>query len=156
MKIFNKEGMLIIPDPKGAELKPVKKILFVDECYCQNGHSLMNSRASFNGLPGIMLKVKAKDRKGLVALSPIYGDKSKISLDIDLHDKELIELSCPICDSLLPAYSTCSCGADLAALFLSKEIDFNNCIGICSRVNCFNSEIKSSSELLNEIGLRTL
>lgn len=154
MKIFDKEGLLIIPNPEGTEVKPVKKIIFVDECYCQNGHSLMNNRASFNGLPGIMLKVKAKDRKGLVALSPIYGDKSKISLDIDLHDKELLELSCPNCDSLLPVYSTCSCGADLVALFLSKEIDFNNSIGICSRVNCFNSEIKSSSELLNEIGLR--
>lgn len=156
MKIFDKDGMMIFPDLKGIKIKESRKLLVVDECFCPNGHSLMSNRASFNGLPGIMLKVKMKNEKGLVALSPVYGDKSKISLDIDLVDKELLELSCPTCDSLLAVYSKCSCGADLVALFLKKEKDFHDCIGICTRVNCFNSEIKSSSDLLTEAGLQAL
>lgn len=156
MKIFDKDGMMIFPDSKGTKIKESKKLLVVDECFCPNGHSLINSRASFNGFPGIILRAKMGNKKGMIALSPVYGDKSKISLDIDLIDKELLELSCPTCDSLLAVYSKCFCGADLVALFLNKEIDYHDCIGICTRVNCFNSEIKSSSDLLTEAGLQAL
>lgn len=156
MGIFDKDGLMIFPNPTKKEISKNKNVLVVSECFCFKGHSLIYPRASFNGLPGILLKVKMKNETGHIALSPIYGDKSKITLDIDLEDSQLLQLICPICDSPLPVYSKCSCEADLVALFLNKKIDFHDCIGICSRVNCFNSEIKSSSDLLNEAGLQAL
>jgi len=156
MGIFDKDGMMIFPNPTRKEIRENKNVLVVKECFCPNGHSLIYQRASFNSLPGIMLKVKMKNQSGNIALSPIYGDKSKIALDIDLKDRELLELSCPTCSVQLPVYSKCSCGGDLAALFLTKQLDFHDCVGICTRVNCFNSEIKSSSDLLNEAGLQAL
>lgn len=156
MEIFDKDGMMIFPNPIRKEIRENQHVLAVKECFCPNGHSLMSSRALFNGIAGIMLKVKLRNKKGLVALSPVYGDKSKISIDIDLVDKELLELSCPKCSAALPTYSKCICGADKVALFLNRKIDFNDCIGICTRVNCFNSEIKSSNDLLTEAGLQTL
>ena len=151
MSIFDKEGMMVFPNPIKKEIKESKNVLVVKECFCPNGHSLINSRASFSGFSGVMLKVKSKKLKGHVALSPIYGDKRKISLDIDLQTGELLELSCPTCNSQLPVYSKCSCGGDLVALFLSDKVDYSSCIGICNRVNCFNAEIKSNSELMKQI-----
>lgn len=151
MSIFNKDGMMVFPNPIKKEIKESKNILVVKECFCPKGHSLIDSRAFFSGFHGIMLKVKYKGHKGYVAISPIYGDKSKIALEINLQPGELLELSCPTCNSPLAVYAKCECEGDLTALFLSSKADYSNCIGICNRVDCFNSEIKSSSELLNRV-----
>lgn len=151
MNIFDKDGMMVFPNPIKKQAEERKNVLVVKECYCRNGHNLMNKRASFSGFSGIMLMVKSAKHAGKVILSPIFGDKSKISLDIDLQDGELLELSCPTCNSILPVYSKCACAGNLVALFLKNNSDYSNCIGICTRVNCFNSEIKSCNELLNQI-----
>ncbi|MFH1194964.1 MAG: hypothetical protein V1720_04590 [bacterium] len=148
MDLFDSKGMMIFPSPIRKEIKESEKVLVINECYCPNGHNLVNSRVSFNGFHGIMLKVKCKDKSGFIALSPIYGDKSKISLDIDLIKDELLEIKCPICDEQLPVYSQCTCGADLITLFSTNNKDYGNCIGVCSRVDCFNAEIKTQGELL--------
>ena len=151
MSIFDKDGMMVFPNPTRKEMKESKNVLVMSECFCKNGHSFISKRASFSGLPGVMLKVKTKSKMGLVALSPIYGDKSKIALDIDLVAGELLELLCPTCDSPLPAYSKCSCGGDLVALFLNDRFEFSSCVAVCTRVNCFNSEMKSSSEIIQQM-----
>jgi hypothetical protein len=151
MSIFDKDGMMIFPNPTRKEMKESKNVLVVKECFCQNGHSLISKRATFSALPSVMLKVKTKSKHGLVALSPIFGDKSKITLDIDLETGELLELICPICDSKLPVYSKCPCGGDLVALFLTNKLEYSSCVGLCSRVNCFNAEMKSSSDLIKQI-----
>jgi hypothetical protein len=153
MNIFDKDGMMVFPNPTRKEMKESKNVLVVKECFCQNGHSLISKSVSFSGLPGVMLKVKTKSKHGLVALSPIYGDKSKISLDIDLTPGELLEVSCPTCNSKLTVYSKCSCGGNFMALFLTDKIDYSSCIGICNRVDCFNAELKGSSQLFNQAGL---
>ena len=151
MSIFDKDGMMLFPNPTRKEMKESKNVLVVNECFCQKGHSLISKRASFSGLRGVMLKVKAKSKLGFVALSPIYGDKSKIALDVDLEPGELLELLCPTCDSSLPVYSKCSCGGDLVALFLTNKLEYSSCVGVCTRVNCFNSEMKSSSEIIQQM-----
>lgn len=149
--IFNKEGMMIFPNPAQKIIRERDKVLVINECYCSRGHNLVNRKAMFGNLPGICLKVKQNNGEGFIALSPVYGDKSKISLDIELIDKQILEVSCPECGEKLAVFTRCECGADLVSLFLTKERTFNEVAAICSRVNCFNSRIKSSSEIISRI-----
>ncbi len=149
MPMFDKHGMLIIPNPLRENLKQTENILIFTECYCLNGHNMVDKKASFNGLPGIIIKVASEDEEGFLALSPVYGDKSKISVDITLQSGHVIQMYCPTCNSPLPVYSHCKCDADLVALFLTKDFDYSDCIGICNRIDCYNAEIKNAGELLS-------
>jgi len=148
MERFNERGMLIIPNPIQERVE-TKKILVVSRLYCPNGHSLISSRAVFNGYPGIMVRVKKGDVSGLIALSPVYGSKARISIDIDLESGEIMDLYCPVCDVLLPVHSPCQCGADLVAFFPTTDADFTNCVAICNRVDCVNSHILINDEVIS-------
>lgn len=148
MKRFNNNGMMIIPSPLKHKIEIKDKALVVKKCFCPNKHSLMTSRAKFNGHEGIMLKVKNNSKEGLVALSPIYGDNTRISLDIDLEKDEILDFFCPTCDVKLPVFSPCTCHGNLIALFTNDKSDFTNCIGVCNRVDCINSVTKNEGELV--------
>ena len=149
MKRFDEKGMMIIPNPIKEEPGIPEKILVVKELYCPQGHNLVNVRAIFNGYPGILLRVRKGQKSGLVALSPIYGEKCRISIDIDLESGEMYELLCPQCGIALPVHSPCSCGADLVTFFLSADKDYSDCIGICNRVDCTNAKILESGKLIS-------
>lgn len=146
---FNKRGMLIIPNPMEEKINPAQKVIVHKGLYCPKGHNLVSSRAIFNGYPGIMIKVEQENKSGLVAVSPIYGDKSRISIDIDLISGQVLKIFCPTCNIELPTYSTCNCGADLITFFLTPDADYSNCIGICNRVDCVQSQIIESGELVS-------
>jgi hypothetical protein len=75
---FDKKGMMLIPNPVRKAAGTVK-VLIVSELFCLAGHSLISERAMFNGYPGILLGVGLNEGKGLVALSPICGEKTRIS-----------------------------------------------------------------------------
>ncbi len=156
MKIFDKKGMMIIPAPLKKEFKESEKILVVKECYCPNGHNLVNNRAVFTGYNGILLKGVKGENEGVVGLSPFFGDKSRIVMDIDLHEGDIPGLYCTICGTSLPSYANCDCGGQMITLFTSKELTFNDCIGICNRVGCVNSTIKNENELLTYAMINTL
>lgn len=147
--IFDKEGMMIFPNPAQHIIREQDKVLVINECYCPNGHNLVNRKAMFGEFPGILLRVKQNNEEGFVALSPVYGDKSKISLDIELADKQILEISCPECGEKLAVYTRCDCGADLVSLFLTKSKSFSEVVAVCTRVNCFNAQIKSSNEIMS-------
>ena len=97
---------------------------------------------------GIVFKVRKQYKTGLVALSPVYGYKSRVSMDVNLVENEVWELLCPDCDETLPAYSQCSCGADLITLFTNPDGNYGDCILICSRIGCFNARIQYGNEAL--------
>ena len=149
MKRFDKKGMMVIPNPIKEKAGQRANVIVLKELYCPNGHNLINSRAKFNGHPGILVKVKQADNQGLVALSPIYGDKSRIALDIDLKTGDIAELICPECDTTLLQYAPCSCGANLVAFFLTRDSHFSDCVGICNRVDCVYSHIIESGEMMS-------
>jgi len=141
--------MLIIPNPVSSEsICKNKNLILVNECYCQNGHNLISNSAIFNGFKGIVIKVKRNKAEGLVALSPVYGYKSRVSLNVNLFEDDIWEICCPQCDVGLPVYSECSCGGKMIALFTDTSADFSNCIGICNRIGCFNAGILHSNEML--------
>lgn len=155
MERFDKKGMIIIPNPIRKAVS-TQKVLIVRELFCPAGHSLIGKRAVFNGHPGILLGVGVNERKGLVALSPICGDKTRISLDIDLPEEQIVNLFCPTCGIDLPRYATCGCGADLTALFLTQKNSFSDCIGVCNRIGCINARFVTNDELISETMLEAL
>lgn len=128
----------------------------VNECYCQNGHNLVSERAIFDGHKGILLKIQQGAREGLVALSPVYGFRSRFSLDLPLYTDELWEVKCPTCNENLPKFSRCSCEGDLVTMFLDKNADYSNCIIVCNRIDCFNSGIKYNNEIIYYSGNKAL
>ncbi len=156
MAIFDKKGMLIIPNPMKSEVSTNQKTVIISELYCPQGHSLLNPRTNFNSYPGIYFKVTSPTQQGFVALSPIFGQVARIAIDIDLISGAIMELRCPHCDILLPIHSPCNCGGNLIALFLTRSNDFNDCVGICNRVDCRNFRIIESGEMITAAMLSRL
>ena len=150
MKRFNSKGMLIIPKPKKLTQNEEDLMLIIKECYCPNGHNLISNRVRFAGFPGILLKAKKEDgSEGLIALSPIWNEKSRISLDLDLHKGEKLELFCPKCGEALPIYNKCPiCHGDLVSMFLEPNNDFSNCLSVCNVIDCPEAEIKKGGDRL--------
>ncbi|MEK6777529.1 MAG: hypothetical protein AABY87_11745 [bacterium] len=147
MERFDKKGMMIYPSPIRKIIREKEKVLVVKECYCPKGHSLINPQAVFHGFEGIELKVRAGDSEGRIVLSPIVGDKTRVAVGIDLKIGELLKIACPVCDTPLPVYSSCTCAGELITLFTTADNDYSQCVGICNRVDCFNGEIKSGGHL---------
>ncbi len=150
MRLFDDNGLMVFPSETMRELRTSKNVVVVGECYCPRGHNLINERAKFNEFGGILLRVRRNEtREGLVALSPVFGDKSRISLGIELENGMTMIMLCPECGIPLPVYDECSCGGDVIALFTRPVPDYGNCIGICNRVGCYNAVLKSGNELLS-------
>jgi hypothetical protein len=146
MRAFTARGMLNIPTP-GKIIKPQKTAFIIKECFCTEGHNLISSRVSFDGHHGILLKARRGKNAGLIALSPICGQKNRIDYGITLAENDLLVLKCPICKTRLPIYSPCECGASMVTFFLDRINSFTNCIGVCNRVGCKHAVIVMQHEL---------
>jgi len=155
MKRFDKSGMLIIPNPENTKIaQELEELLVVKECYCPNGHNLVNPRAHFNDFPGIILKIiNSKNKSGFIALSPVFGQKQRISLDTDLIEGEKIRAFCPHCNIELPIFADCtSCeSGNLLALFLDQAASFKNCLALCNTIGCKNAKVITSQSILKDI-----
>jgi hypothetical protein len=151
MTRFNAKGMWRIPNSKKKKKgdAAIDEDMIIKQCYCPNGHDLINPKVNVRGYKGIMIKIKKGKDEGFVALSPICGDKSKYTIDIEVSEGEIIDLLCPECNVPLPVYAPCDCGGDMITLFCDKHGNFCNCIGICNRVGCSHAEIKKGSDLFN-------
>ena len=156
MDRFDKNGMMIIPHINPPQAEAGKRLLVVKECFCPNGHSLIDPHTAFNGHPGIMLDVRCGEATGKIALSPIHGQKARISVGILLESGREIELSCPTCHAVLPTHSTCECGSDIVAMFLTDKADFADCIGVCRKVDCYRARVTAGGELLSKFQDETL
>ncbi len=149
MKIFNRKGGMRIPEQKIAEGEPKMKPIVLEECYCPNGHNLINTKNKFNKLNAITIQIKRKNQKGLLILNPVCGDKSTVTIGVDMLNKEIWEFYCPECGIELPNYAHCYCKGNLKILFCSHPPDYSHFVGICNRAGCNNSVIKKGDELYN-------
>ena len=155
MKIFDGKGMLLIPTPVKREAAKGEKVLVVRDCFCPQGHSLISRRALFNGYPGILLRIRGAAGEGLLALSPVYGEKSRVTLDVEVEEGLIYEMLCPQCGMNLPVFATCRCGGDIVTLFTTRTGDVAHCIGICNRAGCMHSEVRSGDVLLEQAMIDT-
>ena len=148
---------MVFPNPlKKAMMCSKEEVVVFKKCYCQNGHKLINKQAMFDDLPGIILKISDEKYEGTVALSPVYGCKTKVSLNINLKKDVLYTLSCPECNEPLPIFSHCHCGGDLVILFLNKKGSYESYLGVCNRIGCQNANIKLGDELFTLARLEQL
>lgn len=148
MRRFDNRGMMVIPNPQQMAGPPEKEVIVVKDVYCPNGHDLVSRRALFGKHGGILLDICQGNQSGSVALSPIFGEKIRVTLDIDLVGHEMLEMFCPQCQVELPVYALCDCGGRLTALFLTPDADFADCLGLCNRVDCHNAQIIASGDLV--------
>jgi hypothetical protein len=148
MILFDNKGLLIIPSPKDPAAEREVQSVVIKKCFCINGHNLVSKQAQFGVYEGIVLNVIMDDKKGIIALSPVFGDKSRITTGIILDEGKLVQLFCPVCNAKLPVFSSCECGGDLLVMFTGALNDFNNCVGVCNRVGCKHAEIKNEGNML--------
>ncbi len=150
MERFDEKGMMIFPNPLRKEFTERRKILVIKECLCPHGHNMITKRAIFHGYEGMMIGVEKKDgQKGMIALSPIYGEKTRVAIDLDLESKEIVKLYCPVCETPLPVLAKCFCGGELQAAFMTIQCDFSHSMAICNRVDCPNATLRSGGDIIN-------
>jgi ssDNA-binding Zn-finger/Zn-ribbon topoisomerase 1 len=102
------------------------------------GHSLMDEKRPVDNCPSIRLNMKVGDKPGIIYLSSVWESYNFIST-IEIPGKEIIELSCPHCNSVLQGKSDCElCGAPM----IPMELDLGGDVCICSRMGCGNHFVK--------------
>lgn len=122
-------------------------VTVIEEAYCPNGHSLLTDDVLFCDFKAIHLKIRNKKFVSDLFVSPLVGDKSKLSLDSKLNRDIIYEFLCPECNASLPVASPCSCGGNLMSLYLDKNLKLSKSATVCNRFGCPHSEVKGIENL---------
>ena len=144
-KLF--QGRMSSLGSSSSAVIPEKELELVRECYCPNGHNMIQGHGQFNGHMGMSLTLKRERSEGTVSISPFIGDKDRSFIGFECENGEIVDICCPTCSIPLPVYNMCECGANLVAMFNSVKSDFADCIGICQRIGCLNSELIGTYDL---------
>lgn len=123
------------------------KLEVIEECYCPNGHSILTDAAIFQGYKALTLRLRTRDQEGILAISPVIGDRDRTFIDFEQMPGQVVEICCPECAEPFPIYNECPCGAHLVALFTSPKAHFAQCVGICQRLGCLHSELITERDL---------
>ena len=107
-------------------------------------HSLMNEKVKIKGLDSVHLKIRSeKGEDGNIYLCSAYECFAH-QKDIDIREKEIVNLYCPHCHTELLTSETCQvCGAPMVELGLEE----GGFIRICSRLGCFNHFLSPTENL---------
>lgn len=129
--------------------------IVLTQAFCPQGHNLIQpDNASFDGQPGIRLRIAFADQVGEVTLSPIHGDHRK-EIQIARLPAPGVRLSvrCPVCDEELPLSGECASGdgGRLRMLFLTPRLDEGHAGLICDVWGCPYSKLVDEWELISEV-----
>lgn len=118
---------------------PSKKI-HVEHVYCQKKHLLCDPEHKIHGYPAIKLKLKYRDKEGMLYLDPVYGSFDNIEEGIKPPKGAVVELFCPICGvSLVDRQETCQrCSSPMFVCYLPK----GGIIEGCTRKGCYYHKVK--------------
>ena len=155
---FNEQGFMVIPDTKQMQLKKElaevlsDKIVVVRQAFCPNGHNVVQNRYKFSGFAGIHLKAEINGNKGDLILSPIFGDHSHITIDIDINLGDQPKMTCPICGVELPILKKCeNCeSGNMLVLSMREKFDITDGIAFCDVAGCPSAYILDAEKLINE------
>ncbi|MBI5502310.1 MAG: hypothetical protein HY907_18850 [Deltaproteobacteria bacterium] len=123
----------------------------VTQAFCPASHNLVGAGpTAFDGYPGIAIWVDDGKTQGLVELSPIHGDRSKVGPEFAAGTR--LRLECPVCRAELAFLAECSCqpGATLRKLYLNERRDEAHVVGLCDIWGCTRSRVIDGSEILSE------
>jgi len=160
MERFGKDGRLIVPLAKRAkytrESDEEKARYLVTEAYCPNGCSIIDNEHKINGVAGLRIKFRRPGVEGEFVLSAIEGDFTKIVLSGELAEGVKDELYCPHCGVMFRKLVNCGCkpDADMVAIGLTPELDFNNAVSFCNVTGCSNGTTITSGNVITHMRLR--
>ncbi len=123
----------------------------VTQAFCPRGHNLVGAGpTAFEGYPGIAIWVSDGKTQGLVELSPVHGDRTKVGPDFPPGTR--LRLECPVCRAELPILAHCSCQPDgtLRKLYLTEKRDDAHLVGLCDVWGCTRSRVIDADEILSE------
>lgn len=123
----------------------------VTQAFCPRGHNLVGAGpTAFEGYPGIAIWVGDGRAQGLVELSPLHGDATKVGPEFRPGTR--LRLECPICRTELPRLARCTCQPDgtLRKLYLTANPDEAYVIGLCDVWGCTRSRVIDGNEILSE------
>ncbi len=132
--------------------------IIVTQAYCPNGHKLVaDGNASFDGHPGLRLRVSHGDQAAEVVLSPIHGDAKKQLVSGQVPaDGARLEVSCPECGVPLPVLESCVSGdgGSLRVIYLTARRHEGSVALVCDVWGCPYSRILDDWDLLSEVVLQ--
>jgi len=102
------------------------------------GHSLMDEKRPVDNCPSIKLNISVGEDSGVINLSSVWESYNFIC-SIDTPKKEIIQLSCPHCNSDIKCKTDCDI-CDAPMIHLDLELGGDVCI--CSRMGCRNHFVK--------------
>jgi len=150
--VFADDGHMIFPASQcshgSTEDGEIRYI--VDKAYCPQGCSILDEEHPIHGSPGLRIGFSRPGMKGEFVLSAIQGDFDKIMLSGDLVDAVRYDLHCPHCGTPFAKLVNCSCSprAEVIAIGLAPELDFNNAIAFCNVIGCRNGGFVRSGLVL--------
>ncbi|HEX2936163.1 MAG TPA: hypothetical protein VHO72_12495 [Bacteroidales bacterium] len=160
MKLFNKDGRLLIPETPKQSPRPDKKKnekFIVREAFCPNGCSIIDNEHPIKNNPGLRFRFRRKNVEGEFVISAIEGDFEKIVLSGTLENGVKDELFCPHCNTPFQKLMKCECkaDADLVVFGLTPKLDFNNAIAFCNVTGCQNGTTIDSGTVIRRFSLET-
>ncbi|MCD6101041.1 MAG: hypothetical protein J7K33_10725 [Candidatus Marinimicrobia bacterium] len=124
---------------KKLNLVPHVTQIQIQSAHCSKGCDLMTEEVKIRGMKSIKVKIKWKDKEGLIYLDPEFGSYKHVS-EIDVPDGEIVEFFCPHCGtSLKNEEEICrSCSAPTFVFDLPGEGEIVGCL----RKGCFEHTLK--------------
>ena len=147
MKNTARESIRVYSMLLNADKLEATDVAIIEEAYCPNGHRLISDEILFCDFKAIHVKIRNKKFLTDLFISPLVGDKSKLSLDTSLDKNIIYEFLCPECRTRLTVASPCSCGGELMALYLDSSLKLSNSVTVCNRFGCPHSEAKGIEKL---------
>ena len=102
------------------------------------GHSLMDEERPVDNCPSIKLNITIGEDSGVINLSSVWQSYNFIC-SIDTPKQEIIQLSCPHCNSKIKCKAECDV-CDAPMIHLDLELGGDVCI--CSRIGCKGHFVK--------------
>ncbi|MBD3386315.1 hypothetical protein GF407_15500 [candidate division KSB1 bacterium] len=139
-----------MPNKETVQMEMPAKMIVIQHASCPRGHDLMNPDHKIHGHAAVTVKVKYKDREGMIHLDPVYGSYDNES-DIEIPKDGVAEFFCPECGiSLVDPDQSCNlCSAPMFAFMLPNH----GIIEGCSRQGCrfHHLKIVTSDELMDRL-----
>ena len=139
------------PSPE-TKVETVEDVLVVlTQAFCPNGHNLIEgSTVSFEGNPGVSLKVTDGTNEDIVVASPIHGDHRRAHAH-SFRIGTKLEISCPICGTKLDVLLPCSCGkGELVNLYLTEKLTEGQVAAICNVWGCPRSRVIDNWQIISQ------
>ncbi len=140
------------PHPSPETRVSMEGVLVVlTQAFCPKGHDLIaESTVSFDGHPGISLKVSDGKTEDTVVCSAIHGDARKAhSTAIRIGTK--LSIQCPTCGTELDVLLPCSCGkGELVNLYLTPDLTDGQVAAVCNVWGCKRSRVIDNWQIISQ------